>query len=95
MLMIFLRKPRILNNIDFQNTRSKIQDQKYEAIKWKVVWSWVGTRTFLQKCARTPNSYTTNSSTYTRVKCEQDGGFTRKLRARYARVKFTRTITRT
>ena len=56
MLMIFLRKPRILNNIsifkirdqkyEIKNTRSKIRDQKYEAIIWKVVWSWVGMRAF-------------------------------------------------
>ena len=37
----------------------KYEIKKYEAIKWKVVWSWVGMRTFLQKCSRTPNSYTT------------------------------------
>ena len=39
--------------------RPKIQDQKLVAIEWKVVWSWVGMRPFLQKWSRTPNSYTT------------------------------------
>ena len=30
-----------------------------EAIKCKVVWSWIGMRAFLQKCAHTTNSFTT------------------------------------